>query len=280
MKKFFISEQEKKQIKKLYNLNEDLVSDFFTSFLSKAGVDIGGKLEPEKTIKSTKDVEDTDDAVEPDMKRLTSGNLKVVGNYNPEQLKNINYLISAMNEAGITDPYAQVGILSVIAKESGFIPKNEHSYSTTSNQRLRKLFGKRLAKYSDSELNSLKQDDRNFFNVIYAKTVGNQGGDDGYKYRGRGFNQLTGIKNYERYSNLIGMGNKLVENPDLVNDVEVAAKIAIAFFTKGKSPSTFPKFSSKKDAAIYFADINAGGGAGSHRNKAIDNINNFDIVSA
>ena len=87
-----------------------------------------------------------------------------------------------MNEAGITDPYAQVGILSVIAKESGFVPKSEYSYSTTSNQRLRKIFGKRLSKYSDSELSSLKQNDKNFFNVVYAKVVGNQGGDDGYRY--------------------------------------------------------------------------------------------------
>ena len=63
---------------------------------------------------------------------------------------------------------------------------------------------------------------------------------------------MTGIKNYEKYGNLIGMGNKLVEDPELVNNVRVASKIAIAFFTKSKSPSTFPKFSSKKKCGNLF----------------------------
>jgi len=276
MKKFIISEQEKKQIKGLYNLNEDMVSDFFTNFLTKAGIDTDSKSSPK--TEPTKDVEDTDDNTKPDLKRVTNGNVKVVGDYNSEQLRNINYLIDAMNDVGITDPYAQVGILSVIAKESGFIPKSEYSYSKTSNERLRKVFGKRLSKYSDSELTSLKQNDRNFFNEVYGKMIGNKGGDDGYRYRGRGFNQLTGIKNYEKYGNLIGMGDKLVEDPELVNDIKIASKIAIAFFTKGKSTNSFPKFSSKKDSAIYFADINSGGGATSHRDKAIENINNFNVA--
>ena len=62
-----------------------------------------------------------------------------------------------MNKEGITDPYAQVGILSVIKKESGFKPKSEVSYRKTSNERLRKLFGKRLEKYSDSEKGKVKR---------------------------------------------------------------------------------------------------------------------------
>ena len=124
----------------MYNLNEDVISNFFTNFLSKAGIDTD--LKSSSKTEPSKDTEDTDDNTKPDLKRVTNGNVKVVGNYNPEQLKNINYLIDAMNEVGITDPYAQVGILSVIAKESGFVPKSEYSYSKTPNQRLRKIFGK------------------------------------------------------------------------------------------------------------------------------------------
>jgi predicted chitinase len=243
------------------------------------GLDTGEKLSNDKsteekpTDKST-DVEKTDD-VSP--KTVIDGDVKVTGNFNSEQLKNINYLIDEMNKIGLKDPLAQIGVLSVINKESNFIPVNENSYATTSNDRLRKLFGKRLSKYSDEELSQLKKNDREFFNVIYAKTVGNQGGDDGYKYRGRGFNQLTGIKNYEKYGQLIGMGNKLVEDPELVNDTEIAAKIAIAFLIGNKSPSSFPKFKSKVDAASYFADINAGGSS-SHRSKAIEKTENFAVA--
>ena len=121
-----------------------------------------------------------------------------------------------------------------------------------------------------------KKDQQKFFNVVYSKTVGNQGGEDGWIYRGRGLNQLTGKKNYERLGNMIGMGDKLVQNPELVNKPEVAAKIAIAFLTKNKS--SIPNFTSKEDAAEYFADINAGGsGAGSHRSNAVNASKKFDV---
>ena len=180
-----------------------------------------------------------------------------------------------MNKKGITDPLAQIGILSVISKECGFKPKSEVSYSTTANSRIRNIFGSRVAKYSDSELDALKKNDEKFFNVVYAKTVGNQGGGDGYKYRGRGFNQLTGKKNYEKYGNMIG--KDLVGNPDLVNDPETAAEIAVAFFTKGETGDVFPKFKNKTEAATYFADINAGGGASSHRESAIAASGKFEV---
>ena len=211
--------------------------------------------------------------------KILNGKLKITGNFDSEQLSNINFLIDEMNKEGITDPYAQIGVLSVIKKESGFKPKSEVSYHKTRNGRLRRLFGKRLGKYSDLELDELKKDAKKFFNVIYANTVGNRGGNDGFNYRGRGFNQLTGIKNYEKYGNMIGMGNKLVEDPDLVNDPKIAAKIALKFFTKGKSASEFPKFQTKEDAAIHFADINAGGGTSSHRDNAIKASENFEVVT-
>ena len=210
---------------------------------------------------------------------VQTGNVKLTGNFDSDQQKNISYLIDEMKKMGITNPNTQIGILSVISKESNFKPKSETSYSNTNPNRIRSLFGKRVSHLSDSEINQLKQDDKKFYNLIYSKTVGNQGGDDGYKYRGRGFNQLTGIKNYEKYGNMIGMGNKLVEDPDLVNKPEIAAKVALAFFTKGKSPSTFPNFNDKEKAATYFADINAGGGVSSHRGNAIKASEKFNVIA-
>lgn len=61
------------------------------------------------------------------------------------------------------------------------------------------------------------------------KDLGNRGKPDGERYKGRGFIQLTGRANYERIGKKIGMGMKLVENPDLANDPEIAAKILVAF---------------------------------------------------
>ena len=277
-RRFVLSESDKKEIRKLYSLDEQnfiekVIGSAFDALVS------GGKKNSTNKVSDTT----TSDIKKDDSNQnlsLENGKVKITGNFDSQQINNINLLIDEMNKVGIKNPYTQIGILSVINKECNFKPKGEVSYSKTSNDRIRKLFGKRVSGYSDEELNALKQDDKKFFNVIYAKTVGNQGGDDGWNYRGRGFNQLTGIKNYEKYGNMIGMGNKLVENPELVNDPETAAKIAIAFFTKNKPVSSLPDFNNKEEAAGYFADVNSGGGSSSHRDHAIAKTPNFDVQVA
>jgi len=65
------------------------------------------------------------------------------------------------------------------------------------------------------------------------KDLGNTGTPDGSLFKGRGFIQLTGRANYEKYSTLLGMGNELVDNPDKANEPETAAKL-LALFLKDK----------------------------------------------
>jgi peptidoglycan L-alanyl-D-glutamate endopeptidase CwlK len=65
------------------------------------------------------------------------------------------------------------------------------------------------------------------------KDLGNQGPPDGASYRGRGFIQLTGRTNYAFHCNAIGMGNQLVDKPDLANDAKIAAAL-LASFLKNK----------------------------------------------
>ena len=59
--------------------------------------------------------------------------------------------------------------------------------------------------------------------------LGNTGPPDGALFRGRGFVQLTGRANYQQIGKAIGLGDQLVENPDLANDPDVAARILAAF---------------------------------------------------
>ena len=300
-KRLIISEDEKKDIKKLYNINEGFIDDTI-DLLKKSDVgqavksfvnDIFGTTDVNQIVTKVKDkVEDLTSDEENEMeKKLTDAKLKdlTYGNedrysgdlihvFSGQEARNIDLLVDAMNDFGITDPMAQIGILSVIGKESNYIPKSETSYSNTSPSRIRHLFGKRVSHLSDDAINQLKKDDEKFYNLIYANTVGNgkngTGDGDGYKYRGRGFNQLTGIGNYKKYGGLIG--KDLVGNPDEVNNPRTAADVAIMFFTKGKK-SGFPKFNTKEDAAEYFADINAGGGVSSHRANAVKYSDKFDI---
>src|SRR5258708_7525144 len=65
------------------------------------------------------------------------------------------------------------------------------------------------------------------------KDLGNQGTPDGASYKGRGFIQLTGRTNYQVHGTAIGLGNQLVQNPDLANDPEIAARL-LASFLKDK----------------------------------------------
>jgi predicted chitinase len=143
-------------------------------------------------------------------------------------------IAAAMSEAGITNKYAQVALLANIKKESNFQPKSENlSYGGTSNDRIRKIFTKRAAKYSDAELDVIKKDPYKMGELMYGKdtkigqSMGNTEEGDGFKYRGRGFIQLTGKNNYAFYGKKVGAD--LVSNPDLANDPTVAAKIASAY---------------------------------------------------
>lgn len=65
------------------------------------------------------------------------------------------------------------------------------------------------------------------------KDLGNKGKPDGASFKGRGFIQLTGRDNYKKHGAAIGLGNGLIENPDLANDPETAAKL-LASFIKSK----------------------------------------------
>jgi peptidoglycan L-alanyl-D-glutamate endopeptidase CwlK len=40
---------------------------------------------------------------------------------------------------------------------------------------------------------------------------------------------LTGRTNYTHFSSLLGLGTQLVENPDLANDPDIAARLLAAF---------------------------------------------------
>jgi len=73
-------------------------------------------------------------------------------------------------------------------------------------------------------------------NRAYANRIGNgpEASGDGWKYRGRGYCQITGRDNYAKFGKLLGID--LVGNPDLALQADVAAKIAViemrdGFFT-------------------------------------------------
>lgn len=151
----------------------------------------------------------------------------------PKAKANAEAFVKRLNAKGITNPIAQAGILAVVSKESEFLPHAEYSYRNTDNSRIRSIFGKRVAGFTEPQLTALKNDDIAFFDQIYSdKTaklgLGNNQPGDGFKYRGNGFNQLTGKAQYKAMGNKIGVD--LVVKPELLNDITVASDVAIEYF--------------------------------------------------
>jgi predicted chitinase len=161
---------------------------------------------------------------------------------------NARSIIKAAKSSGVTNKYVITAILAIVSKESGFIPRSEASYSSTSAARIKKIFGG-FKKYSESEVDVIKKDPVKFFDIIYGGKYGNAS-NEGYKYRGRGFNQITFKGNYEVYAQETGLN--IINDPDLLNTVDVAAKCVIAYFKRNvkKAPDSIK-------SRYNFTDINS-----------------------
>jgi putative chitinase len=132
----------------------------------------------------------------------------------------------AMNDSKIQDPQTRAAMAAVAEGESGFKMGAEKSYAGTSNDRIRSIFKSKTSKMNDAELTELKKNPEKFFNHVYGGQLGNAK-DEGYKFRGRGFIQLTGKGNYEKYGKMAGVD--LVKNPELLDDPAIAARVSVEY---------------------------------------------------
>lgn len=181
--------------------------------------------------------------------------------------QNAKTLLDEMKAKGITNPYTHAAILAVVSKESGFIPKSENM-NYTSAESIARVFG-----LSKTEALNYVGKPKELGDYVYGPkrkpTLGN-GEGEGYKYRGSGFNQLTGKANYKKYGQAIGVD--LVSNPSKMNEPKIASDVAIEFFKNGvRSLSALGKlgsynakdindFKNAKDALGAMYHINAGVG--------------------
>lgn len=259
-----------KRVKELMPVNEGLGSDVLNYIK-----DYLKDTEIYKAITSLVDDDDEDSEdksdKEPDMSNV---DVKITHDYSGRAKNMVDRTIKEMEDMGIHNPYAQIGILSVIGKESGFEAVIEKGYCGTSDARIVEVFGGR-----GSKCMSLKCNNEKFFDCVYGKNsgvrLGNTEPGDGWKYVGRGLNGITGKANYRRIGDMIG--EDLVGNPELLEDPEVSVKAALAYFTKGKDPKSLPNFKNEDDAINYFADLNAGSSSLSARRKAKQVSPNFKL---
>jgi predicted chitinase len=220
MKRLIISEQEKKEIKKLYNiLNEQNALERILNL----------------ALQNKPDDEDEEEDIDSDEETNDSEKISV------SEIKGLNdnesIVLQTLKDDGFTDE-AAAAVMGVVGGESGFKTFKEVSYKNTSNDRIRSIFSSKLGKMSDSELNKLKQSDEDFFNKVYGGMYGNAP-DEGYKYVGRGFNGITFKGNYEAAQNCTGIN--FVSNPEKMEDPSNAAKALSCYFKKVKDIGDFEK---------------------------------------
>ena len=123
----------------------------------------------------------------------------------------------------ITTPQRQAMFLAQLAHESGSF-KHVSENLNYSAEALRRVFKKYFL--TDELALEYARKPEKIANRVYANRMGNgeESSGDGWKYRGRGLIQLTGLNNYTAFS--LAADNNALINPDSVAEPELAAMSA------------------------------------------------------
>ncbi len=204
----------------------------------------GGKNYNADAVQTLKDFKGG--LAQPGAQTQTPGGSTVPGTAPPavkqDVKQNMELIKAALVKQGITDPKMIAATMGNVMKETGGKNISENlNYGGTSNDRIRKIFGSRAAGKTDSELNAIKSDPKQMAEMMYGsgtaigKGMGNTEPGDGWKFRGRGFIQLTGKSNYAAASKAIYGDDRLVKNPDLLDNPQVAAEVSAWYMKKGQA---------------------------------------------
>ncbi len=133
-------------------------------------------------------------------------------------------VIAAMHAAGITDPDEQAMFLAQVDHESGGFKRLNESFKYRNAGQLMAV-SKTARKHGTAAVEAaLASGPEAVAALMYGGRMGNRTAEDAYRYRGRGFIQLTGRDNYARAGKALGLD--LPNQPDLAADPAIAARIA------------------------------------------------------
>lgn len=146
------------------------------------------------------------------------------------------HITAAMKEFGITAPLDQAMFIAQMGHESGGFTRLVENLNYAAES-LVPTFGKhRITAQQAAALGrtaTQSANQRAIANLVYGgewgkKNLGNQVAGDGWKYRGRGLKQITGLSNYRKCG--LALKLVLVTQPELLEQDENAARSAAWFF--------------------------------------------------
>ncbi len=172
---------------------------------------------------------------------------------------NVTLVGKTLCDYGIKNPYAIIAILSNIAKECKFVPKEEDlNYRTRTA--LEKSWPARFKPMTDAEIKVYFNNPQKLANFVYSNRNGNGAAEtnDGYKYRGYGFIQLTGRANFKKISKQIGVD--IEARPELAAMPITAAKVVAQFFITAYGGANRVSFTSLEEALVSITRTTNSGG--------------------
>lgn len=146
----------------------------------------------------------------------------------------LQFMLDIINESysdpdGLNNVNRVASFLAQCAHESGSftVVRENLNYSAVG---LRKTFTKYFP--TDALAEQYARQPEKIGNRVYASRMGNgpESSGDGYKYRGRGFIQLTGRNNYTECGKSLGL--PLLENPEILESGGGATKCAMWFWKR------------------------------------------------
>lgn len=163
----------------------------------------------------------------------------------------ISGLVEAMVFFKVNTPLRQAAFIAQCAHESKEFSVTEENLNYSA-ERLIKVFPKYFKSLEQATLYA--RNPRAIASYVYANRMGNgpESSGDGYRYRGRGYIQLTGHDNYMAFS--AATAAPALNHPDIVSDVDGAALSAGWFWSK----NGLNQLADKEDMLSITKRINGG----------------------